>query len=311
MYSSGPSGLQNAPVTKIILFGSLGVNLMYNYIIKKGSPAILSPLLSFIEGSSIMSMISNQFFFKNVPELVFGSIFIYSFRLFERMMGSSKYTAYIISSVSITTLIQLSFMILTGKEMKEAKSFSSPFSFIFSTLVLFYKDIPPTIWFKLFGFKLTDKFFSYALASQVLFTFPQHLYASSFGIISGVIYSSRLVGLGHLCFPRSVNSFCTKWILPLIQSNDTPTNNNNNTGSSRRTSSSSSSSTSNRTTRNGGPIFQNLSTNTYYQAPPPPAPIAPSEENIEMLVSMGFSRARAVEVLTRTNNNLNEAAQII
>ncbi|KAF2074370.1 hypothetical protein CYY_004345 [Polysphondylium violaceum] len=309
MYSSGPSGLQNAPVTKIMLFGSLGVNLMYNYfMIKKGGvvswlPASVSLLVGVIERTQILSMISNQFLFTNVPELVFGSIFIYSFRLFERMMGSSKYTAYIISSVSITTLIQLSYSILTGEKAK-----ASPFSFIFSTLVLFYRDIPPTIWFKLFGFKLTDKFFSYALASQVLFTFPQNLLASSFGVLSGLIYSSRLVGLTNLSFPRPVNNFCTKWILPLIQSNDTTTRGGNNR---RTTTGTSSSSSANRNTRNGGPVFQNLSTNTYYQAPPPPTPIAPSEENIETLVNMGFSRARAVEVLQRTNNNLNEAAVII
>ncbi|EFA83751.1 hypothetical protein PPL_02818 [Heterostelium album PN500] len=93
MYSAGPSGLQNAPVTKIILITVIGSTLLINYINAKhrGRTADTASAIGNISLSPF-ALTANQFYFRSLGELLTGSILIYSYRIFERLMGSSKYT---------------------------------------------------------------------------------------------------------------------------------------------------------------------------------------------------------------------------
>ncbi|KAK5578595.1 hypothetical protein RB653_008267 [Dictyostelium firmibasis] len=300
MYSSGPSGLFNAPVTKVLLFGSFAVNLSVSYMIKKGGADKVAQSL----GNGIQSFICNQFLYNNLPEMLFGVMFIYSFRLFERVMGSSKYALFYFTTTGISSLIQLAINVLTNSNGKLLKS--SPFSFIFSCLVLYYKDVPSTMWFKLFKIPLSDKMITYGLAAQTLLGFPSNINSSLIGVASGVIASSRVLGLPNISLPRGVNSLFSKLFLPLLQSAPPTTSYRSTLERNQRQ----------RQAAMGAdnPLYafqqqlQQLQQQQQQQIIPP---TPPSEENIQILENMGFPRSRAIEVLTRTNNNINEAASII
>ncbi|KAM9996250.1 hypothetical protein ACTFIY_002426 [Dictyostelium cf. discoideum] len=300
MYSSGPSGLYNAPVTKVLLFGSFAVNLSVNYMIKKGG--VTASL-----GNGIQSFICNQFLYNNLPEMLFGVMFIYSFRLFERVMGSSKYALFYFTTTGISALIQLAINVLTNSNGKLFKS--SPFSFIFSCLVLYYKDVPSTMWFKLFKIPLSDKMITYGLAAQTLLGFPSNINSSLIGIASGVVASSKILGLPNLNIPRGVSSLFSRLFLPLLQSAPPTTSYRSTLERNQRQRQA--------TMGADNPLYafqqqlQQLQQQQQIHQQPTIPPTPPSEENIQILENMGFPRSRAIEVLTRTNNNINEAASII
>ncbi|EAL63538.1 hypothetical protein DDB_G0287783 [Dictyostelium discoideum AX4] len=165
------------------------------------------------------------------------------------------------------------------------------------------------MWFKLFKIPLSDKMITYGLAAQTLLGFPSNINSSLIGIVSGVVASSKILGLPNLNIPRGVSSLFSRLFLPLLQSAPPTTSYRSTLERNQRQRQA--------TMGADNPLYafqqqlQQLQQQQQIHQQPTIPPTPPSEENIQILENMGFPRSRAIEVLTRTNNNINEAASII
>jgi len=256
-------------------------------------------------------LITTHFFFTSPGELLFGLILIYYFRLFERQMGSAKFGGYTTVILTLSTLLQIASYVL----FPFARFSPGPYSFIFASFILYYSEIPATYRFRVAGISATDKLFAYILGLQLLFSnSPQSTYAALSGIISGLIYKSEALGLKRFRLPGVINNFCKKFILPFVQSTHSPQTrpiplpNNNTTG---RAAPAAVNPFQQQNVFGQGYSDQLLPGNSPFAFPNRQASAPPSNETIEMLTSMGFSRQAVVDALARCNNNVEMATHIL
>jgi len=186
-------------------------------------------------------------------------------------------------------------------------TFSGPYSFLFACFVQFYKEVPVFYRFRLCGvLPLHDKFLTYLLGLQLLLVdFPSSCINSLFGVVSGMLYSIDGLGLKNFILPSYINSFCSRFIAPLLNSNSNPT--------IRRTGGRPNYPTAQQTIPAGQGYRDTLipaaAANPFpindWTVAAPPQP--PSEANINQLVGMGFTREASMQALHHSGNNVQLA----
>ncbi|KAJ6756494.1 hypothetical protein OIU79_028813 [Salix purpurea] len=103
--NGGPSGFNNAPVTKTFVIAS-SIFTIFSGI--KGGPDKLG--LSYqdiFRNLRLWKLILSVFAFSSTPEMMFGLCLLYYFRVFERQIGSSKYLVFILFSVIVSLLFEV------------------------------------------------------------------------------------------------------------------------------------------------------------------------------------------------------------
>jgi len=293
MLNSGPSGFHNAPISKVILLVTGGVSILAS--IMKIKHNLDFPQLSTQTSTNFWRIVTNHVPFTTAGELLFGVILIYSFRMFERRMGTRKFGMFVLISMMIYSLLQLALYVL----FKNTTLPSGPYSFIFACLSLYISEVPSTYNFRLCGIPATDKIFTYAVALQLMLAnFPASFISGILGIFSASIYRSETLKLDRFKFPASFVLFCTRYILPLIQTNKAGQRNPiavqmNGSGEGSR-----------RSSRIEQPVQENEEAEwqTLEQ---------PSDQNIAFLMTLGFSQEQATEALRRSQNNLQLATNLL
>lgn len=150
-------------------------------------------------------------------------------------------------------------------------------------MIFFY--IPVYHRFKFFGIQISDKSFTYLFCLQLLFNnFPSSFLNGIIGLISGIIYVYEPSGLSKFVLPKSLANFCKKYIEGFIVTPYDPSNltSRRNEMVQRRF----------RRLNRGENVNQQQNL---------------SDENINALMEMGFTRDQSIEALTNSNNDLNEA----
>jgi len=312
MLNSGPSGFYNAPVSKGILIGTVASSILVS-VAQLGKALTFHDLSSVISKFQLWRLFTNHMFFTSPGEVLFGSILIYYFRMLERQMGSVKFAGFAFVSIIFATLMQIPLFVLFYTTKGVA---AGPYSLIFSCLVQFYFDIPATYRFRVFGITSNDKLFAYLLSIQLMFSnYPGSVLAAFCGILSGLAYRSDALKLSKFKFPGVINNFFTRFILPMLQSSSRGSPHNpisiNPSGAPPRNTPA---------PPPGGPSqgFSDQLIPNYpvFGAPqrftvPPVVHAPPSEDSIQALTSMGFSRDASVQALQRTNNDLQLATNIL
>jgi len=214
MLSSGPSGFQNAPITKSIIIISGSFTVLFSMLRLKPSLSLpsLAPLLEKLE---LWRLVTTHTFFDSPAETLFGVFLMYYFRLFERQMGSMKFGGFTFIVWLVSTLTEISYYVLFPSKNYVS---SGPYNFIFACFVLFYFDIPSTYRFKICGINANDKLFTYILSLQLLFVnFPHSTISGLCGIFAGLAYRSDILRLNKFQFPPVINNFFGRVFLPMIQ----------------------------------------------------------------------------------------------
>ncbi|KAK4485533.1 hypothetical protein RD792_008175, partial [Penstemon davidsonii] len=115
----------------------------------------------------IWKLIVSVFGFSSTPELVFGIYLLYYFRVFERQIGSNKYSVFFLFSVAVSLLLEvLALWLLKDPSLNILTS--GPYGLIFSSFVPFYFDIPVSTRFRVFRLSFSDKTFVYLAGLQVI-----------------------------------------------------------------------------------------------------------------------------------------------
>lgn len=277
MFYAGQSGFVNVPVCKCVL-GAVVACTLFGSIIGSQTRLTLD-VLSVVHHLQVWRLITHNFVFTTPGELLFGAMLLNVFRHFERHMGSARYAAFVVFVSSVHTallcMIQLLFPGLSPA--------SGPYAVIFASVVYFFFDTPKVYDFQLLGvIELSDKTFTYLLALQLLASSPSRSFPSfATAVLAGLLYRIPVIR-NKADSPEFLINLCSRYILPLVAS---------------------------------APSTQRSSRRAAQRHMPPPtapqpareAPSPVSEQAIETLVAMGFSRDQSVEALRQSGDNVQIA----
>ncbi|KAL0479490.1 hypothetical protein AKO1_007647 [Acrasis kona] len=315
--NSGEPGFYNAPISKAIITLTVTVNLIGGLV---GSRRGGSKILGYGPSSNELLLFKNWWrfitgplVFTSIGELFFGIICLYIFRLFERQWGSQKYAMFVLLSVVASFLIQLAAVVLLGSFRNV---WSGPYAIIFACLTQYIFDVPSTLKYKIFGLNITEKHVVYLLCIQLLMAnLPNSLIAGASGLIAGFFYRSQPLHLKTLFFPESAVLFCVKYINPLIASSSPPerVNNNSNNLRARLPRGNFNRAQEQQMLPDQDQLFQHMQNqlapvqHQQYEE----QQVHVDEENVQILVSMGFTPEDARRALVAANNDVNNATELL
>ncbi|EOY08830.1 Ubiquitin-associated domain-containing protein 2 isoform 3 [Theobroma cacao] len=184
--NGGPSGFNNAPVTRIFLIACALFTVFFG--IQGRSFKLGLSYQDIFRKLSIWKLIVSVFAFSSTPELMFGLYLLYYFRVFERQIGSNKYSVFILFSVMVSFFFEVMALAIL-KDPTANLLTSGPYGLIFASFVPFYFDIPVSTWFRIFGVRFSDKSFIYLAGLQLLLSsWKRSLLPGICGILAGSLY---------------------------------------------------------------------------------------------------------------------------
>ncbi|KAK6149036.1 hypothetical protein DH2020_016561 [Rehmannia glutinosa] len=286
--NGGPSGFNNAPVTRIIVIASALFTVVFG--IQGRSRNTAWSYQDIFKKLQIWKLIVSVFGFSSTPELVFGIYLLYYFRVFERQIGSNKYTVFILFSIIVSLLLEfLAQWLLKDPSLNILTS--GPYGLIFSSFIPFYFDIPVSTRFRVFSLNFSDKTFIYLAGLQLfLSSWKRSMLPGICGILAGSLYRLNVFRVRRMKFPEFIASFFSRLTWPSVGSTSP-------TGSSRNVLGST-------------PPYAGRQTATNYTAPLSSS-AEPPEDSIATLVSMGFDRNSARQALIQARNDVNAATNIL
>ena len=202
--------------------------------------------------------------------------------------------------------------VLTSSLTSRKMLISGPYGFLFAALLVYIIDIPSTANLKLFNMiPITDKQTIYVVFVQlILSSFPQTLVPALSGALAGTIYQyilCRVLKLDRkIKFPKIVLALADQ-IKQTIQGSPVNTTNANNNSVNNDI---------NNNQRDGiseqelNDVLNNLN-NNQNQQPNIRAGGDASEENIQQLMQMGFSRQDCEMALRQAGNDVHLATELL
>ncbi|CAH8268851.1 unnamed protein product [Arabidopsis lyrata] len=286
--NGGPSGFHNAPVTKAFVITSALFTVFFG--IQGRSSKLGLSYQDIFEKFRIWKLIMSTFVFSSTPELMFGLYLLYYFRVFERQIGSNKYSVFILFSGTVSLLLEVILLSLL-KDTTANLLTSGPYGLIFASFIPFYLDIPVSTRFRVFGVNFSDKSLIYLAGVQLLLSsWKRSIFPGICGIIAGPLYRLNILGIRKAKFPEFVASFFSRLSFPSFGNSPPPAPSRNIVGT----------------------ISPNTGRRAERSQPAPvPSSVEPSEEAITTLVSMGFDRNAARQALVHARNDVNAATNIL
>uniref|UniRef100_A0A2P2MWD2 Ubiquitin-associated domain-containing protein 2-like n=1 Tax=Rhizophora mucronata TaxID=61149 RepID=A0A2P2MWD2_RHIMU len=284
--NGGPSGFNNAPVTKAFVVASAVLTLLFG--IRGMSKNLGLSYQDIFRWPRLWKLIASVFAFSSTPELMFGLYLLYYFRVFERQIGSNKYSMFIVFSVIISLLFEVFALALLRDPT--ANLGSGPYGLIFASFVPFYFDIPVSTRLRVYSAHFSDKTFIYLAGLQLfLSSWKRSILPGICGILAGSLYRLNLFGVRKAKFPQFVISFLSRLSRPPSGSPHGATTRN---------------------VVNRAPTSRVGHVERTYPTPMAPS-VEPPESSIAMLVSMGFERNLARQALVQARNDMNAATNIL
>nr|KYP70435.1 Ubiquitin-associated domain-containing protein 2 [Cajanus cajan] len=276
--NGGPSGFTNAPVTRAFIIASALFTIFFGI---QGRYNTLGLSYQDVFGKfRIWKWIMSIFSFSSTPELMFGLYLLYYFRVFERQIGSNKYSVFIVFSILTSLLLEVLAVALL-KDPTANLVTPGPYGLIFASFVPFFFDIPVSTRFRVFSFLFSDKSFIYLAGLQLLLSsWKRSILPGLCGILAGSLYRLNVFYIRKAKFPELISSFFSRFSLPSM-------------GSPRAA-----------PARN---VVRNVPSYPTHQM----EAIEPSEDSITTLVSMGFDRNSARQALVQARNDVNVATNIL
>ncbi|KAF5747929.1 ubiquitin-associated domain-containing protein 2-like isoform X1 [Tripterygium wilfordii] len=279
--NGGPSGFNNAPVTRAFVIASALFTIFFG--IRNRSNKLGLSFEDIFGGLHVWKLIVSVFSFASTPELVFGLYLLYYFRVFERQIGSNKYLVFVLFSVVVSLLFEVLALALL-KDPAVNLITSGPYGLIFASFVPFYFDIPVSTWFRVFRVRFSDKSFIYLAGLQLLLSaWKRFILPAICGILAGSLYRLNIFRIRKAKVPEFFASFFSRFSLPSM-------------GSSPAAPS--------RTV----PSYPGRRVERTY---PAPSAAEPPEDAIATLISMGFDGNSARQALVHARNDVNAATNIL
>ncbi|KAL3534665.1 hypothetical protein ACH5RR_003126 [Cinchona calisaya] len=286
--NGGPSGFNNTPVTRTVVIACALFTILFG--IQGRSNKLGRSYQDIFNKLQIWKLVPSVFAFASTPELIFGIYLLYYFRVFERQIGSNKYSVFILFSAIVSLLLE----VLAMKIVKDSSLHtltSGPYGLIFASFVPFYLDIPVSTRFRVFSLQFSDKTFIYVAGLQLLFSsWKRSLLPGICGIVAGSLYRLNFLHIRRMKFPEFIASFFYRLSWPSMGSTSPATPARNTVGNM--------------------PSYAGRQVEGNYPAPFP-STVGPPEDSIATLESMGFDRDSARQALVHARNDVNAATNIL
>ncbi|KAF3652635.1 putative cytochrome 86B1-like [Capsicum annuum] len=112
----GPSGFNNAPVTRALVIACTLFTIIFG-VRGRGNQLGWS-YQDIFQKLQIWKLIISVFTFSSTPELIFGLYLLYYFRVFERQIGSNKYSVFLLFSFLVSLLLEvLALQLIKGMDI--------------------------------------------------------------------------------------------------------------------------------------------------------------------------------------------------
>nr|GMD51154.1 rhomboid-like protein 20 [Ipomoea batatas] len=218
--NGGPSGFNNAPVTRALVIACALFTIVFG--IQGRSSNLGWSYQDIFKKLQLWKLIVSVFAFSSTPELIFGAYLLYYFRVFERQIGSNKYSVFILFSVIVSLLLETIALKLL-KDPSLSILTSGPYGLIFSSFVPFYLDIPVSTRFRVFSLHFSDKAFIYLAGLQLLFSsWKRSILPGLCGILAGCLYRMNVFRIRRVKFPDFIASFFSRLSWPSTGSTSSP-----------------------------------------------------------------------------------------
>ncbi|XP_021745824.1 rhomboid-like protein 20 [Chenopodium quinoa] len=284
--NGGPSGFNNAPVTRGVIVASALFTVFFG--LQGRSNKLGFSYLDIFQKPQLWKIIVSTYAFTSTPEMMFGLYLLYYFRVFERQIGSNKYTVFILFSLIVSFFLGSATLAL----LKDTSALitAGPYGLIFSSFVPFFFDIPVSTRFRLFGFHFSDKSFIYLAGLQLLLSsWKRSILPGICGIIAGSLYRMNIFYIRRAKLPDFIASLFSRVSWPSTRSP--------------------SATTGIRSVPATAPYAGRQVERNY------PSPVVgsvePSDDSVAMLVSMGFDQDSARQALVQARNDVNVATNIL
>jgi hypothetical protein len=317
MMNAGPSGFQGAPVTKGLLT-VVTVATISLALLQSGYVAVLQPMLVLRYGQW-WRLFLHHLAFQSSGEALLGAILLYFTRMFERRYGSAKYASRLTVISVFATACQMALLLTVGRGVsltmrrpgKQAASYEmtpcaapGPYGVIYAALVDYFIDVPVTYRFRLGANRrrspfwsttsVSDKSLVYLIALQLALTRGKASLVSALAaILASILYRSAPGRVKQWRYPESIGRrIRSLWRPPVVEPPQRST-------ASRSTATLLSSSAA------PVPLRPDLLSSVESISS------SPSDDHIQHLVAMGFSRDAAIQALTQTRNDLHRATHLL
>lgn len=188
----------HAPCTKGLLLLTLSSSLLAKSMAKGA-------------GGASWAFLSQHFAMHQTFEAIFGMLLLYSFRIFERRLGTSKFSAF----AAFTLLLGGALRSALLRWKIAADIASGPFAIIFACFPLLVREIPGSTKFTVMFVPVSDRTKFYVLGLQLAAGSAPGRWAALCGILAGVAYVS--LGKRAIDVPSPIAKVCGAVLLPLIQ----------------------------------------------------------------------------------------------
>ncbi|KAH1257971.1 Rhomboid-like protein 20 [Glycine max] len=189
--NGGPSA--NAPVTRAFIIASALFTIFFGI---QGRFGTLGLSYQDIFGKiRLWKLIMSIFSFSSTPELMFGLYLLYYFRVFERQIGSNKYSVFIVFSILTSLLLEVLAVALLKVSTR----------------------------FRVFSFLFSDKSFIYLAGLQLLLSsWKRSILPGMCGILAGSLYRLNVFYIRKAKFPEMISSLFSRISLPSMGSPRAP-----------------------------------------------------------------------------------------
>lgn len=300
MLNTGQPGFVHAPVSKVVA-GVVIFSTIFSSIVDFRRRLTLDAN-SFKEAIQPWRLVTHHAVFTTPGETLFGMILLYIFRQQERVMGSSRFSCFILVSCIFYSILLTCVLLLYPGIAPFPLPAPGPYGIIVPCLMHFIFETPSIYHFQMFGFAhLSDKTFTYLIMFQFILSFRPHSLIST-TVAALVALMMRVPPFSQLPdLPQPLVQFFSNNVLPLVASTP-PTSN-----SRRRLRAHTNTNIAiqaNRVAEDGAMV-----PDAGQNDAPDGSHLTPA--HVDTLVSMGFTQEDAVRALQYAQDDLQVATDLL
>ncbi|XP_032397542.1 ubiquitin-associated domain-containing protein 2 isoform X2 [Etheostoma spectabile] len=342
--STGSRGLYKAPLSKGLLLVLNGLTVMLT-LLPQYQELFVYNLQAVTQQHQVWRLLCGRLVCLDIKDSFCSSLLIYNFRVFERRFGTRKFASFLLGTWCLSALMDFllaqAFQFLFDYEVEELPAgLLAP---VFSLFVPFYRLIPRMPVTQVLGhIDITNKSLVYIVGLQLLTSGHFMWLLALSGLISGGLYHSNVLWLQKVLFVPAWVSCIGRYTLEPVFSSSQPSSEtplgmgatldiqrqqrmdildqqlllaqyNESTRNTRQQPRWTRYFPSLRQRGQNRPPMQ-----ARPQAQPQPSTHSPlldnspvAEEQVALLVEMGFSRIDALEALRASNNDINMATNFL
>ncbi|CAM9530526.1 unnamed protein product [Chrysoparadoxa australica] len=195
------------PVTDGLLLWTIGLTALHFALFPPEATVYLDAW-KVLSADELSRLLTCHFIYSGGGELLVGSLLIHNFRVLEQQMGSRKFASLVLVTIAFVTPVQITAMVY----LSSLKPTSGPIAIIFVLFVLYYVCVPALHphFCSIVGIQCSEKTFVYALGLQLLFCNGFDSIMPAFtGVVTGSIYHTGALSLQDLRIPNCIARCCS------------------------------------------------------------------------------------------------------